>query len=161
MADNKTLLGKMSFDDKDLKTPEHDRILDILMDNAIISKIANIIKLPFRNRQGNYIPLIYHSSETWRKEEEYLITKGNDFMVGFIDLRVTYSDCQFPSMNIEVKTSIPSTGELIRQINAYRKYVDGAFVVIAPSFTYSQKKRLKEAGIYSVSLSELTKEGDL
>lgn len=165
MTDNKTLLGKLGFDDNDLKTPEHDKILDVIINDAVISKIANIIKLELSDNVGRYIPYTFVHNDKWQKQEEYILKTKSGFVVGAIDLHVQYGEDQFKYpfviMNIEVKTFIQSTGELIRQVNVYRTFTKGEFVIIAPSFTDSQKNRLKEAGIYSICLSELTKEGDL
>lgn len=248
MVDNKTLLGKLGFDDKDFKTPEHDRMLDIIMNDSAISKIANILRLKLTDQMDVTRIMTFDGNDKWKKEEEYILKTSSNFVVGAIDIRVSmektfqyntdecehirdgnwfvcndfgsYKDLQekseqwakmFPDMpkkccenrkfvsmpvlfalkhhygglcpyigtihtikdcplfetikyveqrtvkiNIEVKTSIPSTGELIRQINVYKTFKGGEYVVIAPSFTDSQKSRLLEANIYPISLNELT-----
>jgi hypothetical protein len=69
---------------------------------------------------------------------------------------IKYVEQRTVKINIEVKTSIPSTGELIRQINVYKTFKGGEYVVIAPSFTDSQKSRLLGANICPISLNELT-----
>jgi hypothetical protein len=80
----------------------------------------------------------------------------NGFMVGFIDMEsnvkywkpgVNWDEGGYGrepvlpywelyrknlSMFFEVKTSIPSIGELIRQIRMYQEYADGIFVVVSP-----------------------------
>jgi hypothetical protein len=72
---------------------------------------------------------------------------SNKFIIGFIDMVVFYPDyglyfsnnyhinvhgsSQEYSVCFEVKTSIPSLGELIRQINMYREYVKSPFYIVA------------------------------
>ena len=46
----------------------------------------------------------------------------------------------------EVKTSIPSLGEVIRQIKMYEEYQGGRFVVVSPDARYT--KALKSQGIW-------------
>lgn len=84
---------------------------------------------------------------------EFPITSGN-YVIGFVDLRVNvdrpnlgintkYSygrdvenfcvDFTHKAFNFEVKTSIPSFGELIRQLRFYQEYDKGAsYVVVSP-----------------------------
>ena len=45
----------------------------------------------------------------------------------------------------EVKTQIKSAGELIRQINYYKEYVRGHYVVVSPEDKFA--RILKEQGI--------------
>lgn len=48
----------------------------------------------------------------------------------------------------EVKTSIPSLGELLRQINMYRKYKRGKFFVVCPDNRF--ETMLREQGVYFI-----------
>ena len=83
---------------------------------------------------------------------------GSKYVVGFVDMRITLEvpdltmsvlspprtgnqDGHLPRWGclhyrkvllFEIKTTIPSLGELIRQIRMYQTYEDGAFYVIAP-----------------------------
>jgi hypothetical protein len=85
-----------------------------------------------------------------KKEWEQTVM-SNKFIVGFIDMIVSYPGYDldfygkdFPSYVVhglsdyyhhvcfEVKTTIPSLGELIRQINMYREYVRSPFYIVAP-----------------------------
>lgn len=110
--------------------------------------------------------------------------KGSKYVVGFIDLAVTYTiesiwvtgldyrvfdlpqrgyrwgiaknsnygkpeieqrekprwviDKKDAKVYFEVKSSIPSLGELIRQIRLYQEYVDAPFVIVCPDDTFAQ-----------------------
>jgi hypothetical protein len=80
--------------------------------------------------------------------------KSKEYIIGFVDMKVEYGiswldydggednllfdkiKVNSPSLNhsllFEVKTSVPSIGELLRQINMYREYDGSSFVVVAP-----------------------------
>ena len=90
---------------------------------------------------------------------EYPIVDQNNrsksqYVIGFVDLRVSF-EVKMPSasyssdghsinnwkwgtatrnisINFEVKTKIPSLGELFRQINLYKTYDDSYFVIVSP-----------------------------
>ena len=98
--------------------------------------------------------------------------KSNDYIIGFIDMAVFF---ELPELNIhielaennwnvtwsvqyssydgyekncvyfEVKTEIPSLGELIRQVNMYKSYGAKRIFVVAPDDTH--EKTLREQGI--------------
>lgn len=73
-------------------------------------------------------------------EFEYVVTDRN-FVVGFIDLY-----CPQLGIAIEVKSEIPTLGELIRQIHFYNKYLNVAkWIVVSPDSRVS--KILKDQGI--------------
>lgn len=46
--------------------------------------------------------------------------------------QTTYGDASLHHIYVEAKTRIPSLGELFRQLNTYREYVQGLFVVVSP-----------------------------
>jgi len=87
---------------------------------------------------------------------------SNKYVVGFVDLAIWYicdglgldmtvyawevHHCKsdYP-ICIEVKSSIPSAGELIRQIQLYRQYQKGTYVVVSPDARYADV--LKSQGI--------------
>ncbi|MBI3152767.1 MAG: hypothetical protein HYZ21_11580 [Chloroflexi bacterium] len=114
-------------------------------------------------------PIIKIIEKKWDKP----ITSGSNYIIGFIDLSITYEDYYIEidlnendiyktftlfefelkwrilpknkEVYFEVKTEIPSLGELIRQINTYRNYVEGKFIVVCPDDRY--KELLAEQGI--------------
>ena len=236
------------YDDQDLKTPGHDKIMDCLIDNAMLSKIANILNLGFKDKRNIQRKATFDENDKWDKKEEFPIKIGYNFK--YIDLCATirkifnYSEplisnkckfgefhcdneyiikeqhdisifnrnicdyitygygikccqkcviindkCKFswyycvskkdkciyediiecPShdefekydeiknlkINIEVKTTIPSIGELIRQINTYRELNNGYYVVITPNVSESLRVRLNNSNIYVIDTEEL------
>lgn len=99
------------------------------------------------------VPIVHFGSPVW----EYPITtgaqRGNKYTVGFVDLRIEVS--HYPALTatqrwrqdqdpfemywkkcdsllFEVKTAIPSLGEIIRQIRYYQEYERGIYVVVSP-----------------------------
>lgn len=63
------------------------------------------------------------------------------------DLRFEYTR-QSRNIYVEVKSEITSLGELIRQINQYKSYLNGDYYVLCPDNKY--KELLKEQGINSI-----------
>jgi hypothetical protein len=68
-------------------------------------------------------------------------SNNRNFIVGFIDVYCT----EF-AIGIEVKTEIPQVGELIRQIQFYKKYLNVNWVVVSPDDRNSGI--LSEQGIF-------------
>jgi hypothetical protein len=60
----------------------------------------------------------------------------------------TYEEERIKPIYIEVKTEIPSLGELIRQMRAYQAYLDSfaSYIIVAPDNRH--EKILKEQGFY-------------
>ena len=145
----KTLQERFGFVDSDLKTPRHDEIMIWLQANA--EPITDSIW-----KRGWHSPIdtyesIYHASIEW----EYPITNGQKFTIGFIDMRVECTACLAPGRWVqrefffEVKSSIPSIGELMRQINLYRLHKpQGYFIVVSPD--ESAKEVLRSQHIHFV-----------
>lgn len=85
-----------------------------------------------------------------RKIWESPVMARNDFMVGFIDMKVLvkhrfvrleggkWDESELYCVQgddvylYEIKPSIPSVGELIRQIRMYQQYQDGHYTVVSP-----------------------------
>jgi len=133
-----TLMNRMGFRDPDLKLQSHDDIILWLYQDKIIKKIGeNFYKS--KGWEENF------DNTSILKELEYIIKKTTEYSeydIGFIDLvvvfkfkdRKTYSQ-NFelsPKFNFEVKTSYPSLGELLRQLNMYHKYLNGFFFLVGP-----------------------------
>src|SRR5260221_13735603 len=125
----KTLMEKHGFLDKEKGTPEHDRIQKWVYKNA--HKIID--ELFVKGAQGFEIKV-----NRW--EHEIIQTNfNNKIVVGFVDLFVQYLKendpigPEWPSVFFEIKTSIPSVGKLIRQLNFYRTHLGNkTFVVVCP-----------------------------
>jgi len=88
MRNNKTLLGKLGFDDNDSKTPKHDEILNLIMKDSVISKIANMLKLIYKDERGKFKQMIFDDNDNWSKNEEFILKTKTNFVVGAIDLHV-------------------------------------------------------------------------
>jgi len=160
-----TLQQKFGFRDADLTTPEHDQIMIWLHNNC-------------KTICDQWCPNWPRETVAWAKEwgialpdwpgvvvdtvqwEHPVMSK--QFMVGFIDLRATISlpQCHVFDGKIEVttrrshicfevKSSIPSLGELVRQINMYRAYDDykeDYFVVVCPDDSWAKQLRTLKIG---------------
>jgi len=203
------------YDDQDLKTPGHDKIMDHLIDDTMLSIIANTLHLGFKDSRGIRRGFICDTDDTWNKIEEFPIKIGYNFRYidlcatvekkfhysgdgcnfrcgfssendkplcsnelneqGFFDISSECRECSYESnskectlyasekynetkslkMNIEVKTTIPSIGELIRQINTYRELNNGYYIVITPNTNESLKNRLNNANITLIDTKQL------
>lgn len=122
---NLTLLSRMGFQDSDLTTPLHDEIM-LWLDARLRRKFPNL------------------ESIIWEHP-----VKRDNFIIGYIDLlmcrrTLTGGD----SVAFEVKTKIPSLGEVIRQIQTYRtteRIHDRQYVIVCPDDRFAAA--LKGQGI--------------
>jgi hypothetical protein len=73
--------------------------------------------------------LCLSDSEVMQLSLEHPITDHGyrNFVIGFVDV---YS--KKLSIAVEVKTGIPVVGDLIRQIQFYRNYLDATWIVVSP-----------------------------
>jgi len=112
-------------------------------------------------------------------ELEYpIINEYNKFIIGFIDLVATFST-SIKSENLifmnkvknlgpeiidrnthkslgvkyifEVKTKIESFGETLRQINTYKKYLDGVYVLITPKTPFKKAFEDSNVKVYEIN----------
>lgn len=151
-----TLQSRLGFDDHELKTPQHDALMAWLTDN--VERCPRIVKwLDGIFDKDALITNVAVKKREWERP----ITKAGTGFIGFIDLSVEfalnevvlsrsssrYDYCERicnlgnyelwksalrKTANIEVKPSIRSVGETIRQINVYRATLGyGEFVFVA------------------------------
>lgn len=94
-------------------------------------------------------PVAIVTEKTW----EYPIVAKNNYVVGFIDMKVVVShdyelqlsnSSEYPYLPkwsnqfrndtyyLEVKPTIPSVGELIRQVRLYQQHKGGIYMVVSP-----------------------------
>lgn len=131
-------------EEKELRTPEHDRLLLHTLGN--IENILIELKLL---KDKNYI---------FEKNIEYPLRQGYNFR--FIDLFIKANlkelgkEHFFYEFYIEIKPEIKSIGEVIRQINLYKKlmyegtpYIRDRFFIIITK-TKGLKELFKEQNIY-------------
>jgi hypothetical protein len=129
-----TLQAKFGFQDGDLKTPKHDEIMIWLADN-ILEICAKVLRKKITKM----------SRVVWEKP-----IRSDKYTVGFVDLWAEFipEDSYTECLNFEVKSSIPSLGELIRQITFYQQYCEhreGRFVVVSPDARW--QRQLASQGI--------------
>lgn len=151
-----TLLSAIGFEDHDLKTPEHDRIMlwvDLNAD-AVAAEAWKFFRINELSKTGKYgehraaSEFVGVAKKTW----EMPVLAGVGRVIGFIDMRL---DChgRFDQggqdrivpveINIEVKSTIKSIGELIRQVRAYHcEY----FVVVCPDDRFAEIIRSQGIG---------------
>jgi len=92
-------------------------------------------------------------------EPEYVVKTGRDFIIGYIDIKAVFSDDNdlnegrivYPKINnfksvgedsdytcmeipfyFEIKTDLVSLGETLRQINTYKEFCPGTYILITP-----------------------------
>ena len=155
-----TTFGNLDTSQKDIMNQKYliekgERISKIEKEFQQASEQIRVSPLPLK-------PSIRIVKKQW--EEPVM---SNDYIVGFVDMAVTF---QLPRLNLnieleengwnskwnigyatdnrinfEVKTEIPSLGELIRQLNMYKSYGAKNIFVVAPDD--SHKELLQEQGI--------------
>ena len=128
------------------------------------------IEKPFPDKQNTFEslhtpekPKIDITSKVW---EQPIYTGGegyrqNKYIVGFADMLVIYKhpklyyNIDSEEFNIykddryvffEVKSSIPSLGELIRQIRMYQQYVSGKWLIVSPDDKFADQLNAQGIG---------------
>lgn len=127
----RTVIERFGFADYDRKRYSHDE-----MQIWTYRNFRSIVKSVF--------PLLEIDEITpLDLKLEYPVTDNGtnkNYIVGFIDVY-----CRKLSIGVEIKTEIPIVGDLIRQIQFYRKYIGGAWIVVSPD--ERNVAILKEQGI--------------
>lgn len=122
-----TLQQRFGFNNSDLTTPKHDEIM-LWLDENIEAIIAYLFVDAKSKKPSKVIEVI------WEKP----IQARSGFIIGFVDMLVRVQTTRRDynvnhDVCFEVKTKIPSLGEMIRQINMYRTVTKEAiFVIVAP-----------------------------
>lgn len=125
----KTLLERFGFQDTDRHGNKHDEIQIWAYHN-----FTHVIREVF--------PALVFDPASIKVNIEYPVTRpSSNYVVGFIDLY-----CRNLSIAIEVKTEIPTAGDLIRQIQLYRKFMSGTWIVVSPDDWCSSI--LRDQGIF-------------
>jgi hypothetical protein len=171
-----TLQQRFGFQDDDLKNPNHDEIM-MWLDSYVDTIVKLILKyegswskekideLQTKNYISGELPI--KPAMEIKKIWEYPVQAKNGFMIGFIDMLVeAYPPCLTTNGNkwevdwhtkrfvFEVKSILPTLGELIRQIRMYEEFVGKAFYVVAPDDKYA--KMLNQQGIGFIKYPEGT-----
>ena len=171
-----TLQQKFGFQDDDLKSAKHDDImvwLDTNIErifqerfikyfitewNESVRDTKNVIK-NVSDYNENILPGEIQIKKVW---EMPIVSKN--YTIGFIDFVISfeypkllysqyrniaqeaYVDWQQCYFAFEAKTTIPSLGELIRQIRMYQTYFNYTFYVVAPDDKYEQVLKSQNIG---------------
>lgn len=153
-----TLQQKFGFNDADMTTPQHDKIM-LWLDMNADAILQTIFPPTDWNEQDQVIIQKYGITDVPTKKIvrveskrwEHPIVTSKEFTIGFIDMLLKYQRAEITEWHsdyprkyggviqwedydlyFEVKSSIPSAGELIRQIRMYQTYVESPFVVVSP-----------------------------
>lgn len=147
----KTHLEKLGFSESDKKGSKHDIIQTWTYEN-----IKEVIAETVMSKNPHPYKII---TNKW--EHQVMHINGNYRMiVGYIDILVRiqgkfyFSDTKeyednIKNVFIEIKTQIPSLGELIRQMRAYQAYENNGFteyMVVSPDEKFN--KILNEQGFW-------------
>jgi hypothetical protein len=134
---DRTLIASLGFADPDKREPLHDLACQYLAEPGPSRKLWEAI-------------LAKHFTSKWSPDQklarrnfhEFVITKGEGkykTTIGFIDLKIeysrvveaakpdgsTYEDCwQMANLAIEVKVHPVPIGDVVRQINLYKQFVN-------------------------------------
>lgn len=156
-----TLAQRFGFADPELTTPKHDELM-CLLDVGSESYFKKFVSAPKRPRvlvgagdpprPTDWIEQypISIAEVRVRLTWEVPVMNGN-YMIGFADMFITVtalfvngltfaqgnkwmaqSDEVSQSVWVEVKPSIPSAGECIRQIRMYQQYCPGSWYIFSP-----------------------------
>jgi hypothetical protein len=120
-----TLQQRFGFSDPELKTPKHDELMIWLDENC--QEVYRRLMREENRRERNELHCGWEFPIT---EAKY----GSKYTIGFADMRMTpYRATVDQVILFEVKPSIPSAGELLRQINLYRTYTpQSRWAVVSP-----------------------------
>lgn len=144
----KTIIEKAGFKDFDKGSPKHDEIQLWTYENA-----AKIIDELFIKQKYNF-RIMERKWEHEIIEEVHYYASNKKMVVGFVDLFVSFlrdidkEENIWPCVYFEVKTEIPSLGELLRQLNFYKVYLKSkpTFVIVSPDERF--EKVIQEQGFY-------------
>ena len=154
-----TMQERMGFNDPDLKSPIHDKMVIWLMKNKV--SVANYLLGNIRFQSGSNdkrcedmvsaMDKTIHDPDPVVRTEKPIMS--GDFIIGFIDVSLanrgayvsldsktgevgwTFSGT-YPDVNIEVKPKIESFGETMRQINMYREYERCQYAIFTPDHRF-------------------------
>lgn len=140
MIKDKKILARMA--DEDLRTPSHDAIMIWLQENIlqVLGEISSSIE---RHPDLGVVPTLNAEDITVKWESpvwgggylnSYGERVGSRSIIGYVDMLAECSRrVYFPDVAFEVKATIRSIGETIRQINTYRAHLKNIpFCIVSP-----------------------------
>lgn len=172
----KTMQERMGFSDPDLSSPKHDEMVIWLLKNKV--DVCRFLLPKIRHQFDGSIskeemrlymsPLEGQHDQSPSAKAEVTVMNGT-FTVGFIDvlieqrgmwtekqngLMTTQWSSLANSVAIEVKPTIPSFGETLRQIRQYQQYCHySKYAIFSPDHRF--KEVFEEQGITVFSTSTL------
>lgn len=114
-----------SFEDEDLRQPQHDEML--LWLDANMTDILN--RLIYPDLTDEQIESYLKNPAEIKKNWQQPIKEPTGEIVGFVDMIVSYERTDESGDTIskvfffDIRTTIPSLGQLIRDINIYKLYL--------------------------------------
>jgi hypothetical protein len=142
---DRTLLSSLGFADPDKRDKRHDWACQYL---SLPENVTTIVKTryPWPEEPG-----------TAKVRSEFALSKGEGqykTTIGFIDLIVVFADRR-RGCAVEVKIHPVGAGEILRQINLYREFVD-AYWLVATEFAMEADdvEQMRAAGIVHVRLGD-------
>lgn len=156
----KTMMQKSGFVDSDKKSPEHDKIQKWIYNNP--EKVLDTIPI----LKGKNFKILNKKWEYTLLDKSYL-NRDSYPIAGYIDLAF-YLEASSPivqnnstetSVYVEIKTSIPSLGELIRQLRFYENYLelDKGIRILVVCPDDSDQQILEEQGFWFYKYKDETK----
>ncbi len=130
------------LNEKDLKTPEHDKMVLWTFNN--IDKILKDLKI------GSYS----NNDEIFKKIIEYPIVKNN-FNIGFIDLYVYSKENSRYKYAFEIKPNVKSIGEVLRQFQFYKSNLQEGVKLILITSTKGLKEIFESQGFYVIEYQKI------
>lgn len=151
--ENKILFYKNSIDLQELPDREPIKILEKEWEFPVTSQSKSAtgyvssknligfidLRLKFKYTSLSVSGIDFQEKEIIDKIQWKQVSKGIDFKNGYED----FYPCE-DTLYIEVKTEIKSLGELFRQLQTYRTYINGKFIVVCPDD--KEKKIIEEQG---------------
>jgi hypothetical protein len=165
---DKTLLASLSFGDKDKKDRRHDLACQYLIQSEVAMKIVTAFRDP--NLPGE---LTISKEVTFTGGSlEIPLTKGHNqykTFIGFIDGSLSFEsvESEYYSWSksyhkrdyrifFEVKINPETAGNVLRQLNLYREFMDSSVQLLVTAYDVSplDQALFKENGIVCVRLGE-------
>ena len=153
------------FADEDLKKSDHDEIM-LWLDTNVETLLNQVIYPGLTQEQiDTYLDEPAEIKKSWQQP----IISATGEIVGFIDMIISYDRADTSGDDIskvfffDVRTEIPSLGELIREINTYKLYLGFeeswiySYVVICPDDRYAGVLKSQEIDFWQYDQKDVVK----
>lgn len=130
---------KYWLEEKELKTPEHDKLVIWTFNNVALVLEGLGIKDELKGCERELEHAIIKEGYSHSKYCE-----GSKDAIGFVDLMVISNSNKH--YVFEIKPHITSIGDVMRQINYYRTYLRGKFIIVTK--TKGLKELFESQGVF-------------